>query len=185
MVRSSLLAPSAKTRPLAQQDHAIDFRKDVGKMMRHHQDAGAGLRQFSQNVAQFQSRAKVQTIARFIQQQRQRIVHQGAADQQSVRFAGRHLGHLAIGQMRHLQKLQHLVGLFDHRGGDFVIRLNPDAAEESRQHHFAAGDLSRAAPHQFVRNDSQQRAQLEDVPGFAAQNGERRIGLAPADSTRA
>ena len=31
--------------------------------------------------------------------------------------------------------------------------------------------------HQFVRNDSQQRAQLEDVPGIAPQDGERRIGL--------
>ena len=30
--------------------------------------------------------------------------------------------------------------------------------------------------HQFVRNDSEQRAQLEDVPGFAPQNRQRRIG---------
>ena len=42
-------------------------------MMRHHQDSPSGVRQFSQNVPELEGGAKVQAIARLIQQHGQRI----------------------------------------------------------------------------------------------------------------
>ena len=98
------------------------------------------------------------------------------------RFAGRDgqrefvlVGHSRAkgGQMRHFQEVEHLLGLLDHCICDLVIRLNADAAEESREHHFVPRDLARASAHQFVGNDPEERAQLENVPDFAAENGQR------------
>ena len=52
-----------------------------------------------------------------------------------------------------------------------MLLKNPESTS------LAAGDFPRPAPHQFARNNPQQRAQLEHVPGIAPQDGQRRSGL--------
>src|SRR3984957_2938938 len=56
-----------------------------------------------------------------------------------------------------------------------MIGLHADAAEETREHQLVARNIPGAAAHEFIRYDDQQRAEFEDVPGIAPQNGERRI----------
>src|SRR5579871_3400719 len=124
-------------------------------MMSHQQDAGAGLREFPYKVAQLERGMQVQTIAWFIKQQSQRVMYQGAANQNTARFTGRDFVHEAIGQVRNFEKIEHLLGLPSHGWSDVMIRLQANAAEEARQDSFEPGDIPRAGIHQIVRYDAE------------------------------
>jgi len=59
-------------------------------------------------------------------------------------------------------------------GIGMMVRKDARAAEESRQDHIAPGGVRGAGSQQVGRNDSEQRAQLENIPSLAPQDGNRR-----------
>jgi len=52
-----------------------------------------------------------------------------------------------------------------------MVRKNAGAAEKTREHHVAAGGIRGTGSQQVRRNDSEQRAQLENIPSLATQYG--------------
>src|SRR2546428_3186574 len=52
-----------------------------------------------------------------------------------------------------------------------MVRKNAGAAEKAREHHVAAGGIRGTGSQQVRRYDSEQRAQLENIPSLAPQYG--------------
>ena len=69
--------------------------------------------------------------------------------------------------------IQSRVGQFEVFKVDFVVRKNPCAAEEPGQHYVPTAGVTGTPGHQVVRNDAQQRAQLENIPALLPQDGDR------------
>src|SRR2546422_4706412 len=52
-----------------------------------------------------------------------------------------------------------------------MVRKNAGAAEKTREHHVAAGGIRGTGSQQVRGDDSEQRAQLENIPALAPQYG--------------
>src|SRR5882762_9871716 len=168
------LNPSA-----AHQDNAIDLRDDVGEMVRHEDDANSRLGQLAHRFAKAVLRENIEAVARLIEHQRLRIVHQRARNQNAFGLARRHFRDGAFGEMSDSKPLEHGVGAHPVRGLDRLVIEDAGAAEETGENDFAAARLARAVGHQVVRYDAEDGAQLEDVPSVEPQNRHR--GFFPDD----
>ncbi len=77
------------------------------------------------------------------------------------------------------------VGALALLGFDGLVVKNARAAEKAGEHHLAPAGFARNVLHQVIRNDAQDRAQLENIPARLAQDRHRRSPRGPPDSTRA
>ena len=165
------LRPIGKDASCAQEDHAFDLWKDLGYMVRHQQDPEPGLSKLAHGVSKLDLRADVQRIARLIKKQRLWIVHQRPRDQRPLGFPGGHLGDRAIGKMPNAKPPQSFFRSREKFRIGMMVRKNARAAEETREYYITAGGIRGAGSQQVRRHDSQQRAQLENIPSFASQYG--------------
>src|SRR6266404_5763235 len=173
------LAPIRLNASAAHQDDAIDLRYDVGEMVSHEDDSNSRLGQRAHRFAKTVLRENIEAVARLIEHQRLRIVHERARDQNPLRLAGRHFRDGAVCEMWDSKPLEHGVGAHPVRGLDSLVIEDACTAEETGENDFAAARLARAVGHQVVRYDAEHGAQLEDVPSVAAQNRHR--GFFPDD----
>src|ERR1700730_6427038 len=72
--------------------------------------------------------------------------------------------------MRDPQPSERRVGSLEKCGTGPVMRKNARTAEETREHHVAAGRITGTGCQQIGRDDAEQRAQLKNVPALAAEN---------------
>src|SRR5579871_4581660 len=114
-----------------QENDPLDFGNDVGEVVRNDQDAGSGLRQLAQHRAQLERGVNIETVGGFIQKQRRWIMHHSASDQDAAALAGRHFIDEPVSQVRYFEEIQYFASFRLHGGGDQMIGLNADAAEES------------------------------------------------------
>src|SRR5467141_284951 len=173
------LAPIRLNASAAHQDNAIDLRDDVGEMVSHEDDSNSRLGQRAHRFAKTVLRENVEAIARLIEHQRLRIVHQRARYQDSLRLAGRHFRDGAVREMWDSKPLEHGVGAHPVLWLDSLVIEDACTAEETGDNDFAAARVARAVGHQIVRYDAENGAQFEDVPSVAPQNRHR--GFFPDD----
>ena len=79
LVRTSAFGPSRIDPAILQHHDAIDFRDDVGQVVRDEDDVGALLRQRAQPRGEVAAGTKVQAVGRLIQHQRPAAVRQARA----------------------------------------------------------------------------------------------------------
>src|SRR5882762_5310032 len=173
------LAPIRLNASAAHQDDAIDLRYDVGEMVSHEDDSNSRLGQRAHRFAKTVLRENIEAIARLIEHQRLRIVHQRACDQDALRLAGRHFRDGAVCEMWDSKPLENGVGAHPVLWLDSLVIEDACTAEETGENDFAAARVARAVGHQIVRYDAEHGAQLEDVPSVAPQNRHR--GFFPDD----
>ena len=61
-------------------DYAFNLGDDFGDVMRHQQDPQARLSEFAHSFAELHLRGDVEGVAGFVEEQRLRIVDEGAGD---------------------------------------------------------------------------------------------------------
>src|SRR6266849_10309494 len=98
-------------------------------------------------------------------------MHQRPRNQRPLGFAGRHFRDRAIGAMRNPKPRQSFFGPREMLRIGMMVRKNSRAAEKAGEHHMTAGGIRGAGSQQVRRYDSEQRAQLENIPSFAPQYG--------------
>jgi len=109
--------------------------------MRDEDQAPAGPRQLAEHTAEFAHGARVEARGRLVEDQRLGVVHQGPADHGPALFTRGHGGKRARGQVADLQKSQQFAGPALMRRRRMVVRPQPQAVEESGEHHLAGRDL--------------------------------------------
>ncbi len=168
----------------AHQDDAIDLRDDVGEMVSHEDDSNPRLGQRAHRFAKTVLRENIEAIARLIEHQRLRIVHQRARNQDALRLTGRHLRDGAVREMRHSKPIENGVGAQSVRRLDSLVIEDAGTAEEAGENDFAAARLARAVGHQIVRYDAERSAARRCSIGRAPKSSSRILPGRP-DSTRA
>src|SRR5690349_176802 len=166
--------------PGAQQHDAFDLRDDLRDVVRDKENAQTVRRpavaawttrcQGAHSVAQLELRGEVQSVARLVEEQRQRLVDQRPRDQRALGFAAGHARYGAVREMRDAEPLHGGSGAGQPFRLRLMMRKDARAAEIAGKHHVAAGGLRRALRQQVRRNDAEQIAQLGDVPQFAPQD---------------
>jgi len=142
--------------PFAQEDHAIDFRDDFGDVMGNQQNGYPGLRQLPQCVAQLELRGDVQRVAGLVKEQRSRLVDEGPRDERALGFAGRHLGHRAVGQMSDAQAAERVRSARQMLRIRMVVWKDARAAEKAGKDHVAPCGVRGARSQQIGRDDAQE-----------------------------
>src|SRR5712692_433589 len=165
------LRPVGEDSSFAKENHALDLGNDFGHVVRYQQNPQPGLRQLAQRVSKLESRADVQRIAGLIKEQRSWLMYQRPRKQRPLGFAGGHLRDRAVGEMRNAKPRQSFLGPCEMFWIGMLVRKNARAAEKAGEHHITAGGIRGAGRQQVRRYDSEQRAQLENIPSFAPQYG--------------
>jgi len=132
------------------------------------------MRELAHRVSKLQLGRDVQRVARLIEKQRLGLMHQRSRDQCPLRLARGHLGDRALRQMRNSQPRKSLPRSPNMLGVGMVMRKDSRAAEKSRKDYVPSGRVRGARRQQIRRYNSQLRAQFENVPSLAPQNGNRR-----------
>lgn len=107
---------------VAHHDHAVNLRKNVRQMVRHHQDAHSLAGDPPEGFAQLALRSQVQRVGRLVEQQHFGPVDQGAGDHDAPLFPGGHLTDELAFEVRGLHQLERLVGTLPHGGLDVQVR---------------------------------------------------------------
>ena len=81
------LGPVGKNASVAQKNHALDLRDDLGYMMGDQQNPQPGLRQLAHGASKLNLRTDVQRITRLVKEQRLRLMHQRPRYQRALGFA--------------------------------------------------------------------------------------------------
>src|SRR6266446_4918940 len=165
------LRPIGNDATFVQKNHALNLRNDFGYVVRHKQNPQPGLRELAHGVTKLKLRANVQGIAGLVKQKCLRMVHQGSRDQRTLGLTGGHLRDCAIGEIRDAKPLQSFLRTREMFRIGMMVRKNARAAEKPGKHYIAASGIGRTRSQQIRRHDSEQRAQFENIPSLAPQNG--------------
>src|SRR5438128_152997 len=134
-------------------------------------ERAARLRERAHRVAKLQLRRNIESVARLIEEQRPRVVHQRTRNKSSLRFAGGHVGYGPAGQMRDAEPLEGCFGAGQMLRVGVMVRKDARAAEEAGEHDVASGRVRSARSEKVWRHNAEQRAQLEYIPVLASENG--------------
>src|SRR6266446_4255704 len=93
LVENGVLRPIGENSSLAQKNDAFNFWNDFGNMVGDEQNTEARLRERAHRIAKLQLRRDIKSVARLIEEQRPRVVHQRTRNKSSLRFAGGHVGY--------------------------------------------------------------------------------------------
>src|SRR5579872_5983777 len=75
---------------IAHKDDALDFWKNVGEMMRDHDQAGSLAGEAAEGFAQFALRSEVEGVGGFVKEELLRAMHECAGNEDAALFAGGH-----------------------------------------------------------------------------------------------
>ena len=169
-----MLIAIRKDSTITHHHHAVDLRKDVGKMMRDQQNAGSLLRQPAQGVTQFPLRCHVERVAGLVKQEDLRTVNQSAADQDSLRFSGGHVADGFEAEVLDFKKVKDFIRAGLHLRSDMKMRPQGGARKESREDGVAPGGMRSARTGKLRGHYAEVTAQLAEIPLLAAENAEVR-----------
>src|SRR5579883_1195800 len=148
-------------------DDAVNLRKNVGQMVRDHDDSGALLCHRAQVFAEFALRGQVQCVRGFIQQKHLWFVDEGAGDHDAALLPRRHFAHEFVCQMCCFHQRHGFLRPFSHFRGDMQIRPDCGGGKETSNDYIAAFGYGRTLTGHVGRNDSEMLAQLGNVPSLA------------------
>ena len=158
----------------AQKHDALNLRNDFRDVMSNEQNTEAAAREFAHGIAQLELCCDVQGIARLVEKQGLWVVDERASDQRALCFTGRHLRDCTTGEMSDSQASECGFGALQMLWIGMMVRKNTRAAEKPGKNNIASRGVRGAGSQQIRRDDTKQRAQLENVPPLAAQDGDRR-----------
>ena len=157
---------------LPHHDDAVDFGKDVGQMMRDHEDTHALAGDAAKRLAQFALSGKIEGVGGLVEQEHFGLVDEGAGDHDAALFTGGHFPDELGFEMRGLHEVKSLVGAIAHLGRDVQVGPEGGGGEESGDDGIEAGGDGGALAGELRGDDAEMGAKLRDVPAFASEQAE-------------
>lgn len=162
----------AENAAIAHQDDAVDFGKDISKVVRDQNDSRAFLRQPAQRLAKAALRRQIEGVGWLVQKQLARPVNERARNEDAPLLSGRHLAHQLRGKMEGIHALQSLSGAVAHIVGNFKIGPKGGSREEAGDHGIESRCPRRSLSGQFVAEDTaghhaEVAAKRGQIPAFA------------------
>lgn len=139
------------------------------------EDAKSGAGKLAHDVAKFELTSDVEGVAGLVEEQCLWVVNQGASDERAFGFTGRHFEDRAIRKMGDAHAGQGVVRAGVMFGMRLVIGENAGAAEEAGKDDVETGGIGGASREEIGGDDAEGRAEFEDIPERAAQDGDRGI----------
>ena len=116
------------------EDNALDFRKNVAKMMGHEDEAGAFSGKASKRIAQFALGREVEGVGWLVKQKLAWTMDQGSSDQDTALFSRRHFADKPSSKMRGFDSFKGFDGPFTHLRRDVEIGPERRSRKESGNH---------------------------------------------------
>src|SRR6185369_5809290 len=107
------------------QHDPLNLRNDLLDVMRDQDDRGSGACHLSHALGEIVTRHHVESSRGLVENQRARSGDEGAREEHTPRFAGRHLVEAALRQMRHTHARQCVGGAASHLRRHGAVAKNP------------------------------------------------------------
>ena len=143
-------------------------------MVGDEEDAESSASEFAHGVTQFDLAGNVEGVARLVKEQGVWLVNQGAGDESTLGFPGRHLENGTAREIGNSHAGESGVRAVAMVGERLMIGENPRTAEKAGEDDVEAAGIRCAGSEEVGRDDSQSGAKFEDIPQGAAKNGDGR-----------
>lgn len=159
----------------AHEDHAIDFGKNVGEMVRDHENADALLRDAAQGLAQLALGCEIECVGWLVEEQHLGTVDERAGDHDAPLLTGGHLADELCCQMLGLHEVEGFAGAVAHLRCDVQIGPQRRRGEEARDDGIETGGDRGALAGEFRGDHAEMGAQLRNIPALAPEEEQLRF----------
>lgn len=161
---------------LAHHDDAVGLGNDVGEVVGDHENADAVLRDAAEGLAQLALGGEVEGVRGLVKEEHLGLMHESAGDHNAALLAGGHFSDELLGEMAGLHELEGLLGTGAHVRLDAQIGPEGGGGEEAGDNGVESGGDGGALAGQLGGDDAEMAAELRDIPAFAAEQEELRLG---------